>query len=289
MTTPITPTLSCWGHIKRSSDQVTRPPPPVSAERDIELLFDRSGSMASLGSAPVESVKQFVEEQKEVASQLGGNTRITITTFDDRAETIPGFDGELITEVPEIDEMALYPRGCTRLVDTAVERLTAQSQRCQRLENSREMSRLGIKVIRVFALLTDGMDNMSSQYAARDLHRLITGVQERGGTCIFLAASQDAIVTGTQYGFAPATSLSFGANSDQTKEAMTALCGATFRAFSQEPAGFTQLERQRSAPGTYPGYRDQSQIATQPASPPFPPPPHHPKLTRAVAAPPTGQ
>lgn len=232
----ITPKLSCLSCVKRDKNNGKRPPVKDSEDtnRDIELVFDRSGSMFSLGTAPIDSVKQFVADQR----QLGGNTRITITTFDDKAEIMPGFDGKLISEVPEVDEASLIPRGCTRLIDTMMERLKSQEERCKSDPH----------IIRVFAVLTDGMDNMSFKYTARDLHQMITKVREQCTTCIFLASNQDAITAGASYGFSPDTSLTFGANAVQTHEAMYALRGATMRAFSQQTPAFTHLERQRSAP-----------------------------------------
>ena len=56
--------LSCKNNVKRSSSN-ERPSATSAIYADICYVSDRSGSMVSMGNAPVKGLKQFISDQKK--------------------------------------------------------------------------------------------------------------------------------------------------------------------------------------------------------------------------------
>eukprot|EP00470_Lotharella_oceanica_P014101 CAMPEP_0170184172 /NCGR_PEP_ID=MMETSP0040_2-20121228/32869_1 /TAXON_ID=641309 /ORGANISM="Lotharella oceanica, Strain CCMP622" /LENGTH=357 /DNA_ID=CAMNT_0010430135 /DNA_START=19 /DNA_END=1092 /DNA_ORIENTATION=- len=189
----------------------------------IEFVGDRSGSMDSMGSGPTEQTYQLIHDQRKTALETGVPTFFSLTTFDGSAEV--RFENVNIAEfdVPSLKSIRewLEPRGTTRLIDTALERLEAQRRSVAAylsgLKGKKKQERSG-KVVRQFALLTDGQDN-ASQNSPGKLRRVITRAQQNEDLAtFFLAANQDAIETGKSYGFTEDTSITFGANHQHSKK-----------------------------------------------------------------------
>ena len=103
---------------------------------DLTVVIDRSGSMSTMGGAPLESLKVFIKEQQEaaIADDRLGTTTLRVVTFDDRVEI--AYAGPLAAA--SINAEAVRPRGPTRLLDTAAEEIIAQRTRVDALRVERE-------------------------------------------------------------------------------------------------------------------------------------------------------
>lgn len=214
---------------------------------DITFCIDRSGSMNVMYEETISGVNKFIEEQKITAENTNIPTYITLKTFDNIAEIIPGFNNSNIYEVSNLDSTYLQPRGLTLLIDTAVNSIIEQNRRYNLWKSDKNNQNKSMK--RIFALLTDGNDNKSTLYNSNDLHYYISKFQNEGVTCIFLGANQDAIKQGNLYGFDEKYSMTY----NQTKN-----CALnTFRSLSTQVSseckgeindGFSDLQRSASCP-----------------------------------------
>ena len=105
--------LSCLGHVKRGDDGI-RPPAPVIFT-DATFAGDRSGSMQSMGGAPKNGMKRFLDDQLKMAKTTGSQLHLTAVTFDDVAEEIFSKDSKKVTPYDVEDAVrGMSPRGCTR-------------------------------------------------------------------------------------------------------------------------------------------------------------------------------
>ena len=255
-------TLSCLKHVKRISDPDTgkleRPPaPPVI--NVLELVVDRSGSMATLGDIPREGLENFMSEQQIFAKETGAKTFVSLTTFDTTAKTY--YDAVDITTIPlpftdaQMREM-VQPRDCTRLVDTMMERLMAINHKITAIvrEQPKEVRALKPKISATVVGITDGFDNMSQQWTAKDLNVLISKMKSKGIEVLFLASNQDAITTGRTFGIQRQNAQTFGNNQRQARAAYKSASAACCRAASGGPPAFTQREQQATAPAAFPHY-----------------------------------
>ncbi|OUU14660.1 MAG: hypothetical protein CBB97_24810 [Candidatus Endolissoclinum sp. TMED37] len=235
--------LSCKNNVKRS-DSNERPPATSAIYADICYVSDRSGSMVSMGNAPIKGLKQFISDQKENMGNKGILCSFTLCTFDNVSEEkiFKNIQNCNITD-DELEDI-LYPRGCTRLIDTAIEQIEKQNKRVEDYMNSLSprVRKLNPNIIKIFAIMTDGFDNVSKKHA-RDLHNAITKARENNTTCMFLAANQDAIGTGIAYGFSATNSLNVGNTPLNMTQAIRSVSNATCRHINGEESSFTPAER----------------------------------------------
>ena len=212
---------------------------------DICLCVDCSGSMTRMFKETVKGVKGFIKEQQDTAKETEIDTYLTIKTFADNANVIPGFDNENIKNVDSFESKYLNPRGGTRLIDTAVEALLEQNRRYD-LWNSKECNK-NFKMNRIFALLTDGQDNNSRLYSQSDMNHYINKFRTSGVTCIFLGANQDAIEQGNNYGFSRGHSMTYSQTNECAENTFRCLSECVSSACKGEThTEFNELQRSAS-------------------------------------------
>ena len=252
--------LSCLSSVKRSENG-TR---PKTVRQPAVILFeyigDRSGSTSSIFQAQMEGLQKCVDDRREDAKKTNAKCYVSITTFDDESMTytkkwsLDSGDYADIENIPaELDtrEM-LQPRGCTCLVDTAYERAVAFEKKLKEIHDSLKGTE-NEKVVAVFALSTDGLDNASTKHTIQDLNKVILRLRKSGAEMMFLAANQDAIATGTTFGFAPTHAMTFGATPEAANSAFKSLSQLTRDSSDGTVApgaspGFSASMRQSSAP-----------------------------------------
>lgn len=203
----------------------------------ISILIDRSGSMSSIGKSLIGGTNNFINEQRNLSIKNKIPTFLNLTIFDNVKETIYDFNN--ILEVEPISEKILYPRNTTRLIDTAVEEI-------EKLDIIIRNTNY-IKCNSIFALLTDGFDNCSINYTSIDLNKLIADAKNKGTTCIFLGANQDAIKMGNKLGFSKEYSMEYGANEVNASNAFHSLSREiSLNSSGIKSNGFTLQQRQSS-------------------------------------------
>lgn len=219
----------------------------------VELVIDRSGSMGSMNGVQFSGANDFlVAQQQALATLAGCEGRVSFTSFDDTAEVVlDGANlGTIVVPEPTMPQL-LAPRGMTRLVDTMIERLTAMRGH---LRAARARLGCGAAQLRgLFAVLTDGQDNMSARSAA-DFQRLLAEVKREfpDVSCLFLGANIDAIATAGTFGIAAGSAMTFGADPATATNAFRSMNACSARRAqngSASAAGcFTPAERRSSAP-----------------------------------------
>ena len=255
--------LSCLNSVKRGSDNkrpvVERPPAVIL----FEGLFDRSGSTTTMYAAQSMGLKKIINDRRKDVEKTGAKCIISITTFDDVAKTYTANYGNgdeyiNIKDLPdftdeELEEM-LAPRATTRLIDTAVERLNKFESKLNQIRESLKNKEHN-KIAAIFCLSTDGMDNASSMYTVQEMNKIVKRLRDIGVSMLFLAANQDAIATGTTFGFCPSSALNFGADNQHTANALRSASAFVSRVARDTSdcdfavnSQFTQIERQRSGP-----------------------------------------
>jgi len=240
---PINKKLSCLGAVKRRQGTATRPAVPSIAI--VQSTRDRSGSMCSFqGSAAASLYTSIIDHQK---NSKANNVKITysLTTFDDKVEH--PFQNVDIHDVnlSEDDAVELIkPRGLTRLYATAIEDLARLRKTIKKTKSENPNA----TVKGIFELHTDGHDNESQPLTSTDLNAAVTAARTEGIVCIYAGANQDAITTGTSYGFSADLSLTTDSTPTNGGTGLRMASQAVMRACSGMPPAFTQLERFSSAP-----------------------------------------
>ena len=246
---------------------------------------DRSGSMASMGNSPADGLYNWIKDQSDQASENSQTVKLFVSTFD--TENIVCFDNKSIDDIKVDDELKrncelwMAPRGMTKLYDSAIADLTRLMRAKEEFEaNMAPMLReIDPKIVMVWACLTDGFDNSSMSTVAM-FRQKVEEAKAAGVKCFFLAANQDAITTGQQYGFDASCSMTIGADRQTSANAMRCLSQVTQQVSQgvDDFQGFTSMMRQRSAPPPPTSFSTQATnfappiptVQAFPVMPPFP-------------------
>lgn len=156
----------------------------------LALIVDRSGSMQSLASDVVGSIKQFIGDQKKNP----GKASLTVVQFDHAYDVV--YDFKNITEVDEekfADEYA--PRGSTALLDAIGRTTLAMNQKLNSLSDADKPQRV------VVAVITDGLENASTEFNIEQIKDMIKDKETLGWDFMFLGATLDAIDVAQKIGF----------------------------------------------------------------------------------------
>lgn len=165
----------------------------------IAVILDRSGSMENIREDTIGGFNCFLQEQRKVP----GNCLFTLVQFDTVYEivshNIPLADAQPLTRD------TFVPRGGTALLDAMGRTLNTLEQ------DLTELERAGNKPDKIyFVVITDGEENQSSEFNRDQVFKMIADRRQNSAwEFIFLASNQDAIQSGTGYGFAAASSMTY--------------------------------------------------------------------------------
>lgn len=201
------------GEAKRTSSRIhNRPCPPLAVFCGITV--DRSGSMSNIHKTAAEGVFKCIKDQIDGAQENSQIGRLFLTTFDDRIKKIHNNTDFKSLDITIKDLLKwMEPRGCTKLYDAAIEDLDNIMKSVEEYKEGlpSEVRKLNPKISIVWVCCTDGFDN-SSDANCSDFRKKVKEAKKAGVQCIFIAANQDAVLTGQQFGFDKGSSMTFGAN-----------------------------------------------------------------------------
>lgn len=163
------------------------------------LILDRSGSMQTIRADAEGAVNAFILDQ---AGQPGQCT-VRVVHFDHDYEVVHGS-----VDIADVPVFHLVPQGNTALYDAIGRGIIEFGTELAAMS---EDARPG-KVLVV--VQTDGLENSSREFTSAGVKRLIeTQRTLYSWDFVFLGANQDAVLTGTNMGFATGSSLTFDATS----------------------------------------------------------------------------
>lgn len=195
----------------------------------IAVLMDRSGSMESIRTDAEGALRAFIGEQ----ARQPGRCTIRMAHFDSEYESV--YPSTPIAQAPEY---TLVPRATTALLD-GIGRLVVEFG--AELAALPEPARPGTVIV---IIQTDGQENASREWTRQAVFELIGTQRERyGWEFVFLAAGQDAIVTGAALGVAAGSALSWDATGDGVCDAVGAMSAWVSRRRTGSPTEFTDAER----------------------------------------------
>lgn len=147
----------------------------------IVFVFDKSGSMSSLGDEPIQSLNSFYTIQKD----SGIHFKSTLLLFNNNVEFVhQNLDGN---DVPVLEKRDYIPSGMTSLLDAIGKGI--EYQKTQTLNNV------------IFVILTDGLENSSTEYNSTQIRDLINEMEtNHSWQFIYLGANQDAFSVGQNLG-----------------------------------------------------------------------------------------
>lgn len=186
---------------------------------ELVFILDKSGSMAGLERDTIGGFNAMLDKQKAQA----GECRITTVLFDHRYELL--HDRTDIRAVMPITAREYRVGGSTALLDALGKTIhkiaTAQKNTSEPFRAKRVM----------FVIITDGEENASREYAAKEVKEAIRRQKSRyGWEFIFLGANIDAVETAGRFGIDAGRAANYVPDSQGT--------ALNFRAMSETVSAF---------------------------------------------------
>lgn len=146
---------------------------------ELVLVLDKSGSMAGLESDTIGGFNAMVEKQKELALPV----RVTTVLFNDERDVL--YAHKDIHHVKPMTAKEYEVGGTTALLD-------AVGMTILNVEREPLVAMEETKVI--FVIITDGMENASTEFTKAKIRQMISDKQEKEGwDFIYLGANIDAV------------------------------------------------------------------------------------------------
>ena len=173
---------------------------------ELVFILDRSGSMQGLESDTIGGFNAMLEKQKKQP----GEAFVSTVLFDDETQVL--HDRLRLNKVKPITEKDYYVRGCTALLD-------AVDGAIHHIGNIHKYARPeDVPAHTLFVITTDGMENASRRYAARQVKEMIRRQKEKyGWEFLFLGANIDAVETAGCLGICPDRAVNYHSDSTGTR------------------------------------------------------------------------
>ena len=173
---------------------------------ELVFILDRSGSMQGLESDTIGGFNAMLEKQKKQP----GEAFVSTVLFDDETQVL--HDRLRLNKVKPITEKDYYVRGCTALLD-------AVGGAIHHIGNIHKYARPeDVPAHTLFVITTDGMENASRRYAARQVKEMIRRQKEKyGWEFLFLGANIDAVETAGRLGICPDRAVNYHSDSTGTR------------------------------------------------------------------------
>ena len=180
-----------------AEDSAPRAAAPQEKPSRIELvmILDKSGSMHGLEADTIGGFNAMIEKEKK----LGIDVRVTTVLFNDKMDRL--YEHREIRSVRPLTERTYETGGTTALLDAVGDTIL-------HMEQSGAADRQGTKVIVV--IITDGMENASTEFTKAKVKELISDKQEKAGwDFIYLGANIDAAAEADAIGVRKANAVTY--------------------------------------------------------------------------------
>ena len=172
---------------------------------ELVMILDMSGSMHGLKSDTVGGYNAMLEKQKKET----GECLVSTVFFNTRSFVI--HDRVPIAEVRELTEEDYRPNNATALID-------ALGDAIRHIRNVHKYIREeDLPEHTLFVIVTDGMENASSEYSSDYVKELIMKQKMKGWEFLFLGANIDAVETARHYGIGKDRAVEFISDRQGTK------------------------------------------------------------------------
>jgi uncharacterized protein YegL len=149
-------------------------------ELAVAMVLDKSGSMGVLRDAVIEGFNDYLAELRTEPAE----TSFWLTLFDTRFSKM--WVGEPLDRVPPLDAISYRPGGMTALYDAIAHTV---------IDTDRRLAGEGKEHVKTLVVvMTDGLENSSTEYDAARLARLVRSYEERPNwTFVYLGAAHDTL------------------------------------------------------------------------------------------------
>lgn len=200
---------------------------------ELVFILDRSGSMYSMKEEAIGGFNSFLKEQQGLPDEAN----LTLVLFDNNYDLI--YNGKNIKAVEPLNDNTYTLGGTTALLDAVGRTINDVGKR---LTANVKCGSCGHETLKpkgkvLIAVLTDGLENASSDFKKSQINEMIDKQRkEFDWQFMFLAANQDAIAEGTGLGMHVNTSVNYAFDKKGIKKGFSTLSAnsTVFRSVKKE-------------------------------------------------------
>ena len=149
---------------------------------EMVFVLDRSGSMSGLAADTIGGFNELIEKQKKIE----GDAYVTTVLFDHEYEVL--HDHVALKEVAPLTDKEYFARGSTALLDAVGRTIDSVGARLAAAPEEERPEHV------VFVITTDGMENASREYTAKQVREMVEHQQQKySWQFVFLGANMDAV------------------------------------------------------------------------------------------------
>ncbi len=149
---------------------------------EMVFVLDRSGSMSGLAADTIGGFNELIEKQKKIE----GDAYVTTVLFDHEYEVL--HDHVALGEVAPLTDKEYFARGSTALLDAVGRTIDSVGARLAATPEEERPAHV------VFVITTDGMENASREYTAKQVREMVEHQQQKySWQFVFLGANMDAV------------------------------------------------------------------------------------------------
>ena len=149
---------------------------------EMVFVLDRSGSMSGLAADTIGGFNELIEKQKKIE----GDAYVTTVLFDHEYEVL--HDHVALGEVAPLTDREYFARGSTALLDAVGRTIDSVGARLAATPEEERPEHV------VFVITTDGMENASREYTAKQVREMVEHQQQKySWQFVFLGANMDAV------------------------------------------------------------------------------------------------
>jgi hypothetical protein len=197
----------------------------IKSYTHVALVLDASGSMGGFEDKTISTMKEFFRSLKSDEDK----TVIDLWQFDD--EVCHLIDGVDLSEAEGNAIEGYKTGGCTALYDAICIGIDDLGKKFAAMKEEDRPDMI------VFAILTDGFENASQKFKLQDVKDRIQHQSEKYSWSFrFLAANQDAVLTGHEMGLEAKSCMTFDASPEGIKTGaagLSAYCCGEVREMSR--------------------------------------------------------
>ena len=179
---------------------------------ELVFIIDRSGSMAGLESDTIGGFNSLIKKQKKET----GKCFVSTVLFSNNSEVI--HDRVPLDKINEMTDDDYCPGGCTALIDAiggAIKHISSV-HRYIRPEDVPEHI--------MFVITTDGLENASHKYSAKEVKKMVTEKEKDGWEFLFIGANIDSVETAGNFGIRSDRAVNYHADEKGTSVLYEAVC-----------------------------------------------------------------
>lgn len=165
---------------------------------EMVFVLDRSGSMRSLTADTIGGFNELIEKQKKIE----GDAYVTTVLFDHEYEVL--HDHVALGEVAPLTDREYFARGGTALLDAVGRTINTVGVRLAATPEEERPAHV------VFVITTDGMENASREYTAKQVREMVEHQQQKySWQFVFLGANMDAVSEAGKLGISASHAANF--------------------------------------------------------------------------------